>query len=103
MEDYAQRYECGRSVRTSSNQLELMSWLFDDWAPMDRPFPQYHNEVLTNIHSDMILGVLSDGSNADCVLSDGHVATVCKDFFEQFARRLRVISIQDGIFVVEGE
>lgn len=95
MEDYAQQFECCQSARTSSNQLELMSWLFEDWAPVGKSLPMYHNEVLTNLHPDMILGVLSNGANRS------HVAAVCKDFAEQFGRELRVISIQDNLFVVE--
>lgn len=95
MEDYAQQFKCCQSARTSSNQLELMSWLFEDWSPVGKSFPTCHNEVLTNLHPDMILGVLFNTSNPF------QLAAVCKDFAEQFGRELRVITIQDNLFVVE--
>lgn len=95
MKDYAQQFQCCRSARTSCNQLELMTWLFDAWAPVGKPLPMYHNEVLTNIHPDMILGVLSNGSDRV------HIAKVRKDFADQFGRDLKVVSVQDGLFVIE--
>jgi hypothetical protein len=96
MEDYApKKSQRCRSTHTSRDQLELMTQLLEDWAPCGKPLPTHHNEVLTNLHADMILGVLSNDP------TDAHVSTVCKDFAEKFGRELKVISIQGDLFVVK--
>lgn len=55
MDEYAKlfRYTCARNV--SGNQLELLTKLFEDWRQTEQAFT--HNEVLVNLHPDMVFGV----------------------------------------------
>merc|ERR1712039_903311 len=96
MDDYADQFQCSRAARRSSNQLELATQLFNAWEPSgSQRQPSCHNELLTNIHQDMVFGVLSWRDSDDCT------AEVCKEFAEQFGKELKVIRSEGGLFVVQ--
>merc|ERR1712087_268213 len=92
MDDYAEQFECCQSSRRRSNQLVLCTELMQAWAPAGgQERPSHHNEVLTNLHADMILGVLSHGGTSD------RAAQVRSDFSRQFGRELKVIHVEGGL------
>lgn len=94
MEDYADlfQYKAAGHVSAEGKQLELVTKLFNEWSCNNC---LNHNEVLVNLHPDMIIGIIvEDGSAAD-------VQHVREAFSRAFERQLPVITRRNNFFFVE--
>lgn len=91
IDDYADRFKYSSAPKVSSDQLELLTWLFEDWRAQQK---SKHNEVLVNLHSDMVFGILAMTDSAD-------MNRICEAFLTLFGRQLQVISPHGRLFVVQ--
>lgn len=92
MSDYAKLFEYKSANHVSDNQLDLLTKLFDEWSCSPR---SGHNEVLVNLHPEMIVGIIVQGGRA------ADVQHVREEFARLFGKQLPVITRRDNFFLVQ--
>lgn len=92
MDEYAELFRYRPTKHVGSNQLEVLTRLFEDWRKTNNAGS--HNEVLVNLHPDMVMGVLAPTGDSE------EIRRVRESFASTFRRQIPMITMHGRLFVV---